>query len=137
MSTRACYRFIEPDLKSAIAGGIVTVYKHHDGYPIGALKAIKNALALAWPLPRFEADEFAAAFVAANKPGPGGVRLVALTGAEAFREFATDIDYLYDITTEQRDLIVAAYSASERDGAWAITQLFRGPLDRMIENQPA
>jgi GNAT superfamily N-acetyltransferase len=47
------------------------VYKHHDGYPIngtsGAVFWLKAALNYAWPLPRYEADDFAAAFVAANK----------------------------------------------------------------------
>ena len=61
MSTRAIYRFIGD------WPGVVTVYKHSDGYPEGAAKAIEAALDFAWPLPRYECDEFAAAFVAANK----------------------------------------------------------------------
>ena len=47
---------------------VVTVYEHSDGYPDGAVCWITKTLEHAWPLPRFEADEFAAAFVAANKP---------------------------------------------------------------------
>jgi hypothetical protein len=47
--------------------GVVTVYKHRDGYPSGAAQAIEAALPHAWPLPRFEPDEFAAAFVRGNK----------------------------------------------------------------------
>jgi len=47
--------------------GVVTVYKHHDGYPSGAAKAIEAALDHAWTLPRFEPAEFAAGFVTANK----------------------------------------------------------------------
>ena len=43
------------------------VYKHSDNYPTGAAGHIAAALAHAWPLPRYEADEFAAAFIAANK----------------------------------------------------------------------
>jgi len=62
MSTRAMYTFIDPESKETHH-----VYKHYDGYPKGAARWIKAALAYAWPLPRFEADEFAAAFVAANK----------------------------------------------------------------------
>ena len=54
------------------------VYKHYDGYPQGAAAHIENAKAYAWPLPRWEADEFAAAFVAANKNPKGGeVRLLS------------------------------------------------------------
>jgi hypothetical protein len=60
MSTRACYTFIDETEE-------VHVYKHSDGYPTGAAEFIIAALEFAWPLPRFEADEFAAAFVAANK----------------------------------------------------------------------
>ncbi len=62
MSTRALYTFIDPETKQSYH-----VYRHHDGYPSGAAQHIRAALAYAWKLPRFEADEFAAAFVAANK----------------------------------------------------------------------
>jgi hypothetical protein len=63
MSTRACYRFIDTE-----SAEVVTVYKHSDGYLEGAVCWITKALEHAWPLPRFEVDEFAAAFVAANRP---------------------------------------------------------------------
>jgi hypothetical protein len=66
MSTRACYRFI-PENGPNDFPGVVTVYKHRDGYPKGAARAIEAAIPYAFPLPRFEADEFAAAFVRANK----------------------------------------------------------------------
>ena len=66
MSTRVCYRFI-PENGPDDFPGVVTVYKHHDGYPKGAAKAIEAAIPYAFSLPRFEADEFAAAFVRANK----------------------------------------------------------------------
>lgn len=65
MSTRGCYRFIDGDNQ-----GPYTVYKHSDNYPwgqYGGVAAIAAALPYAWPLPRFEADEFAAGFVSANK----------------------------------------------------------------------
>ena len=52
------------------------IYKHWDGYPQGVQEMVERALTLAWPLPRFEPDEFAAAFVAANKTGAGDVRLL-------------------------------------------------------------
>jgi hypothetical protein len=60
MSTRATYTFIDEH-------DTIHVYKHHDGYPTGALDAIGLAFPYAWTLPRFEADDFAAAFVAGNK----------------------------------------------------------------------
>ena len=60
MATRAIYSF-ETEY------GVVHVYKHHDGYPTGAAAALERAKGFAWPLPRYEGDDFAAAFVAANK----------------------------------------------------------------------
>lgn len=60
MSTRAMYSFVDEHETHH-------VYKHHDGYPTGAAEWINAAVAFAWPLPRYEASDFAAAFVAANK----------------------------------------------------------------------
>lgn len=66
MSTRALYTFRDED------GTAYNVYKHHDGYPTGAARVIRDAINYyAWPLPRFEADEFAAAFCAAGKSAFG------------------------------------------------------------------
>jgi hypothetical protein len=62
MSTRAMYTF-----RNADGSEEFHVYKHSDGYPTGAAEALVAALDYAWPLPRYEADEFSAAFVAANK----------------------------------------------------------------------
>jgi hypothetical protein len=66
MSTRALYAFIDHN-------DVYHVYKHCDGYPSGAIQWIEQSLSLAWTLPRFEADEFAAAFISANKDREGGV----------------------------------------------------------------
>ena len=72
MSTRALYHFQDYNEQYQF-----TIYVHHDGYPSGALEKIKNALSCAWKLPRFEADEFGCAFIAANKARDGGsIRLV-------------------------------------------------------------
>jgi hypothetical protein len=63
MSTRALYTF-----KGENAADTWNVYKHHDGYPTGAAETLQNTLKYyAWALPRYEADEFAAAFCAAGK----------------------------------------------------------------------
>ena len=70
MGTRAIYIFEDEHEE-------VHVYKHYDNYPQGAVDFIENAKEFAWDLPRFEADEFAASFVAANKDRKGGgIRLV-------------------------------------------------------------
>src|SRR6516164_7604860 len=84
MGTRAVYTFIDADDRHS-------VYKHWDGYPRWGCQFIANTLSLAWPLPRFEADEFAAAFVAANKKQAGDIRLT--TGPEVHGDLA----YRYEI----------------------------------------
>jgi len=98
MSTRAVYTFSDEDTAP------IHVYKHHDGYPYasynsgrgeaGGLLWIKKAKELAWELPRFEADEFAASFVAANKTESGGCRLIT---TEHPWEYASDAEYWYKI----------------------------------------
>ena len=63
MSTRALYSFI-----GETAADSWNVYKHSDGYPTGAAETLQNAVKyFAWQLPRYEPDEFAAAFIAAGK----------------------------------------------------------------------
>lgn len=131
MSTRAIYTFVED-------GAAYHVYKHHDGYPSGATTAIRNALLYAWPLPRFEADEFAAAFVAGNKDGAkpgapdqyrgGGVRLLQSGG---WKEVAPgDIEYRYEIGLKTGALVVKACAVREKDAAWKEKVLFNGTLDK-------
>lgn len=64
MSTRALYTF-RPNSEHETSWN---VYKHHDGYPSGAAQVLRDAIDwFAWPLPRYESNEFAAAFVAAAK----------------------------------------------------------------------
>lgn len=88
MSTRGLYTFIDSDNSQ------FTVFKHWDNYPNGAYQFIQNALALAWDLPRFEADEFAAAFIAANKKGGGDLRLL---NADSTNGDALGVEYHYFI----------------------------------------
>lgn len=71
MSTSATIQFIDDTTK-------VAVYSHGDGYPTGIRAMLEKALAFAWELPRFEADEFAAAFIAANKTRGGGFRVTSM-----------------------------------------------------------
>src|SRR6266436_8888976 len=52
--------------------GRVQVYRHYDGYPEGVIPELIKSLEFAWPLPRFEADDFAAAIVRAWKDEGGG-----------------------------------------------------------------
>lgn len=69
MGTRAVITFVDED-------NTFHVYKHWDGNPEHIMGCIEATKPFAWELPRFEADEFAAAFVAANKEkGGGDIRL--------------------------------------------------------------
>jgi len=68
MSTRAVYTFKDENQSYAI-------YKHYDGYPSGAVEFINKALDFSWGGGRFEADDMAAAFVAANKTKGGDIYL--------------------------------------------------------------
>jgi hypothetical protein len=68
------------------------VYQHCDGYPAGIADTLQNAVGRAWALPRFEACEFAAALVAANKSGAGNIYL------SKGPRFHGDLDYAYIVT---------------------------------------
>lgn len=126
MSTRAVYTFIE-------SGNLEHhVYKHSDGYPTGAAGALVAALDLAWPLPRYEGDEFAAAFVAANKTQGGGIRLLP---SGKFEDVAPgDVAYHYviapKVTSKGAQLLVTAYEVYNDLGtnAWTRRKLFTAPL---------
>jgi len=53
----------------------IQLYRHCDGYPDGTggvLASLEDVLPYAWPFPRFEADDFAAAIVRAWKDEGGG-----------------------------------------------------------------
>jgi hypothetical protein len=116
------------------------VYKHSDGYPRGAANVLKTTLDyFAWNLPRYEADEFAAAFCAAGKCGwlwnqkfnqkdfeahsPGGkychynggnVRLMPQGKPLAIAsKHCSDIEYRYEIYQgNDKNLRVKAYSVN-------------------------
>ena len=102
MGTRAVYFFEDKNDKSYYG-----VYKHYDGYPQGAASHIEDAKSYAWPLPRWEADEFAAAFVAANKNPKGGeIRLLPQFEAVGIEMFMDDYhwcDFFYIISWDDYD----------------------------------
>jgi len=97
MSTNALIYVVE---QSDVIDGpdkTYVIYKHWHGHPQGVQTMIERALTLAWPLPRFEADEFAASFIAANKTGSGDVRLVNPDDASK-----TWFDFVYVIRHMER-----------------------------------
>jgi hypothetical protein len=130
MSTRAIYTFKG-------FGEQYHVFKHHDGYPKGAADAIKKALPYAWEMPRYEPDEFAAAFIAGNKPFGGGVRV-----AKSRTQYS-DVEFGYTIYPlehkKQHDypqmnvgqLLIDVVSTDYWDGKKEML-LFRGPLNSFL-----
>ena len=121
MGTRAIYIFEDEHEE-------VHVYKHYDNYPLGAVDFIENAKEFAWELPRFEADEFAAAFVAANKNKAGGeVRLVnaRFKDREEMLEANDWCDYYYVISEHtSQDLWIeiweSQYMSSRETCLWVL-----------------
>jgi hypothetical protein len=137
MSTRGLYTIIDADIKAAPAtqtryglrpavkarkGDAWNLYIHGDGYPTGAADYVKRAMAYAWDLPRFEADEFAAALCAAAKEhmpanrikypsagGGGNARFMPQGKPMAVAgKHCADIEYRYEIRASG----VKAYSVS-------------------------
>lgn len=56
--------------------GRFSVYQHYDGDPETVLENIKLAKHH-WAMPRFEADEYAAAYIATYKTSSGNIRLTS------------------------------------------------------------
>ena len=117
MSTRAIYTFKDEH-------ETVHVYKHYDGYPSGALGAIKSAITSGqtWTLPRFEAAEFSAGFIAANKQGQGDIRCVKTRRAYA------DVQYGYTVTLKDGKPHVTAHAIDGWD-TWKEKKIFAGTLE--------
>lgn len=138
MSTRATFTFQDENSTHH-------VYKHCDGYPSGAAKFIRAALQHSWKLPRFEADEFACAFIAANKSSqeqmladydcsnpdhwyPGGeIRLVP-----GDWDSIGGIEYHYIISCKDGKLHIVAQTVRGFDEIMT-DGLFAGTLDELDE----
>lgn len=129
MGTRAIYKFEDSNDECF-------VYKHYDNYPQGAVHFIEAAKGFAWDLPRFEADEFAAAFVAANKNKKGGeVRLLSLhlKDEDEVLEENHWCDYYYVISFDGELQVEIQESRYQKDGSnfWAV--IWSGTHAEMME----
>ena len=75
------------------------LYRHYDGYPdsvTGVLADLEKAFPYAWPLPRFEADDFAAAIIRAWKGEDGGN--IYIDGApKGWEQIHGDVEWVYII----------------------------------------
>jgi len=99
-----------------------SVYQHYDGYPSNVLPSITEAKEFAWDLPRFEASDFAAAFIAANKQKGGGNIYFTDT-----HENHSDLDYRYEIENNDNKLFVKVYEVQKYD------EEARKPIYSLIE----
>lgn len=130
MSTRALYSFSENE--NSKPNTILNIYKHHDGYPTGAADALHAALDFAWQLPRYEPDEFAAAFIAANKRSGGGLRVFPNGDPrKVAKRHCTDIEFRYDIYEDRGQVLVAAYTVSAW-GKYHQTWLWTCPIKNIL-----
>lgn len=96
MSTRGIYTFKDED------GSAYHVYVQCDNYPSGALEYFDEAIKRAWPLPRFEADEFAAGFVCAAKGEHGGN--CRLLNGKSYKVGDMGSEYHYTVTCQDGKL---------------------------------
>jgi hypothetical protein len=87
----------------------IQIYRHYDGYPKAVIPELSEALKFAWKLPRFEADDFAAAIVRAWKnEGGGHIRIDG--NPKAFEMTHGDIEWLYIIKqTKDGKIIIEIY----------------------------
>lgn len=116
MGTRAVYTFRD-------GCGEHHVYSHWDNYPLGAAQKLLPMLNSdkTWTLPRFEADEFAAGFVAELKLGGGGIRLTSGPSAHP------DIEYHYEVFSAQNgQLILRASKVKNWGNQMATKVIFYG-----------
>ena len=88
MGTRASITFED-------AHNSFTIYQHWDGDPETIARNVERSKMFAWNLPRFEASDFAAAYVAANKERGGNIRLL-----QQQESYDTQHDYLVTCETD-------------------------------------
>jgi len=122
MGTRAIYTFED-------AGTERHVFVHYDGYPKGAASYFQQWLDTnySWTLPRFEADEAAAGFVAAIKTGPGNVRIC---GA---RFDYCDVEFGYRVKMEGDALHIQCSTTDYWGDAPAEHIIFDGPMTEFMD----
>lgn len=96
MGTRAVISFHDTN------GGEFNVYQHWDGDPETVIANIMGTFSvqMCWEWPRWEADEFAAAYIAANKSGSGNLRI-----ARSIAEHG-DLAYSYIVRQAGERLVV-------------------------------
>lgn len=101
----------------------VNIYQHSDGYPDGVSGPIAAAVKFAWQLPRFEACDFSAAFVAANKTRGGHIYIY--DGGDPIVAAPGDLAYRYEVRCVAETLQITAFKVNA-DAA----EIFKGTLEQ-------
>lgn len=127
MGTRAVYVF-KDDLENFPEDiRQYCVYSHWDNYPKGAAYCLVNTLYNTWDFPRYEADEFAASFIAANKTNSGDYRLTHSP------EDHDDLEYVYEIfQAKNGQMIVRAYEVDFWQDDKKRTEIFYGRMKDFV-----
>lgn len=88
--------------------GNYSVYQHWDGNPETVIENIRTAKHH-WPMPRFEADEYAASYVATHKTSEGNIRLTKGPRAHG------DLAYVYTVTRDKyANYLTVTYRSMEQ-----------------------
>lgn len=96
MGTRATITFMDNHDEFVI-------YQHYDGYPKYVEDSVRLAMQYAWELPRFEAADFAAAYIRATKERGGTIYLTHSPANHG------DLAYRYNVGTRGGGLGVTTF----------------------------
>lgn len=130
MGTRAVISFYDKDEQKTFCH----VYQHGDGYPEGVWDTLNLAKPFAWEWPRYEAMDFAAAFIRGNKEERGGG--IYITKGPKYH---WDLAYSYAVSPGPKELMVACYAHKFRRVKGEVqaikiqTPLFTGTLTEFGE----
>jgi hypothetical protein len=107
------------------ANDSIRIICNDDGHPETIASRISNSYKVAWPVGRYDATEFAAAFVATNKTRAGGVYIV--------NKGIYVADYRYVVKPDSLGsqlLRVEAHKVSAASGRWK--KMWEGYLPDML-----
>lgn len=119
MSTRAVYTFIS---KSDWGLKEVHIYKHHDGYPTGAIEFIDNATRGYASTDIPQRDTLVANFIIEN-------RVHGLIEITSHWKHHGDLEYRYEI---EEDLTIRIFELSFDSDAWSLR--YEGHLDKFKDS---
>lgn len=102
MGTRATITFMDNSSE-------FTIYQHYDGYASYVEGSLRLATQYAWELPRFEAGDFACAYIRATKERGGTIYLTHSPGDHG------DLDYRYNVHLSNGQISCTQFEERERN----------------------